>query len=63
MRRAVLLIISAAILGGCALVQDEYDRQSLDECRENPAPNERLECERRAHDAASERRRDHLSKD
>ncbi|MFN3214166.1 MAG: hypothetical protein ACE37M_13765 [Henriciella sp.] len=63
MRRAVLLMMSAAVQGGCVLVQDEYDRQSLEECREDPAPNKRLDCERRAHDAAAERRRDHLSKD
>lgn len=52
--KTVLISISlSCLLGGCALGQDLYDHRRIDECRELPTPNERLDCERRARDAAS----------
>nr|WP_156780859.1 hypothetical protein [Hyphomonas sp. Mor2] len=43
------------LMGGCALGQELYDARRIDECRELPTPNERLDCERTARDAASVR--------
>ena len=41
------------LLGGCALGQDLYDERRIDECRELPTPDERLDCERSARDDAA----------
>lgn len=57
MKRAIIVCLTACTLAGCALVQDEYDRVSLEECRETPGSNARLECERQARDAIADRRR------
>ena len=63
MKLAILACFAAIPLTGCVLVQDEYDRFSLEECRETPGSNVRLECERQVRDAIAERRRDHLAND
>ena len=41
------------LLAGCALGQDMYDARQIEECRERPTPDERLDCERAARDDAS----------
>ena len=52
--KAVLLSVGlCGLLAGCALGQDIYDDRRIDECRELPTPNERLDCERAARDDAS----------
>ena len=37
----------------CALGQDLYEDRRIDECRDLPTPNERLDCERDARDDAA----------
>ena len=63
MKFVILACFAAFPLTGCALVQDEYDRFSLEECRETPDSNVRLECERQARDAIAERRKDRITND
>ena len=53
MRRAVLVLSLCALIAGCAIGQDLYDERRIDECRDLPTPNERIDCERTARDAAS----------
>lgn len=53
MKAALIRIGLCALLGGCALGQDLYDDRRIDECRELPTPNERLDCERGARDDAA----------
>lgn len=53
MKRALLCISLSALLGACAIGQDIYDDRRIDECRELPTPNERLDCERAARDEAT----------
>ncbi len=53
MKSALTIICLGAMLGGCALGQDLYDDRRIDECRELPTPNERLDCERAARDEAA----------
>jgi len=45
-------------LSSCALGQNVYDSESIKQCRALPTPNERLQCERDARDASSDRRYD-----
>jgi len=53
MRTAILVLMLCGMLAGCALGQDLYDERRVDECRELPTPNERLDCERVARDDAA----------
>ncbi|MCF6328846.1 MAG: hypothetical protein L3J02_03490 [Henriciella sp.] len=54
--RALFILLALALLSGCVLVQDAYDSENLKQCRALPTPDERLQCERDAHDASSDRR-------
>ncbi len=63
MKFPIIVSLAACTLAGCALVQDEYDRVSLEECRETRGSNARLECERQARDAIDDRRRAHVKQD
>lgn len=63
MKRAIIVCLAACAMAGCALVQDEYDRHSVEECRETPGSNARLECERQARDAIADRRREQAKQD
>lgn len=56
MKRILLGTFSLALLGGCAIGQDVYDDRQLDECRELPTSNERLDCERTVRDGFTDRR-------
>lgn len=56
MERILLGTLCLVLLGGCALGQDVYDERQLDECRELPTPNERLDCERTVRDGFTDRR-------
>lgn len=53
MKTALIIFCLSAMLGGCALGQDLYDDRRIDECRQLPTPNERLDCERAARDEAA----------
>lgn len=53
MKAIVLSLGLCSLLAGCALGQDIYDDRRIDECRELPTPNERLDCERTVRDEAS----------
>jgi len=53
MRAALLSVSLCVLLGACAIGQDIYDDRRIDECRELPTPNERLDCERAARDDAA----------
>ncbi|MEL6862471.1 MAG: hypothetical protein AAGL11_11580 [Pseudomonadota bacterium] len=53
MRRALLILSLCTLVASCAIGQDLYDERSVDECRDLPTPNERIDCERSARDAAS----------
>ncbi|MCR9196913.1 MAG: hypothetical protein NXH88_19415 [Hyphomonas sp.] len=53
MKAIALSLGLCCLLAGCALGQDMYDDRRIDECRELPTPNERLDCERAARDEAS----------
>jgi hypothetical protein len=53
MRRALICLGLCALLSACAIGQDIYDDRRIDECRDLPTPNERLDCERAARDEAA----------
>jgi|GEM_PF-6142878 len=53
MKSIAISLVLTALLGGCAIGQDIYDHRRIDECRELPTPNERLDCERAARDEAA----------
>lgn len=53
MRSAIIALSLIGILAGCALGQDIYDERRINECRELPTPDERLNCERNARDDAA----------
>ena len=53
MKTTLLVLMLSAMLASCALGQDLYDERRVDECRELPTPNERLDCERVARDEAA----------
>lgn len=53
MRRALSSLFICGLVASCAIGQDLYDERRIDECRDLPTPNERIDCERAARDAAS----------
>ena len=53
MRRVLGITLLCGLLASCAIGQDLYDERRIDECRDLPTPNERIDCERSARDAAS----------
>ena len=53
MKTLAVAIGLSILLTGCALGQNVYDDRRIAECRELPTPNERLDCERTARDAAA----------
>jgi len=60
MLRFTLSMLTLACLAGCVIVQDGYDQQALQECRDLPRSVDQLECERRALDAEYARRQEKL---
>ena len=53
--RALLALLALGPLSGCVLGQGVYDSEALNQCRALPTPDERLQCERDARDASSDR--------
>lgn len=53
--RSLLIIAILALLASCELVQDSYDDETIRQCRAQPTPGDRLQCERDATDAAQDR--------
>ena len=53
MRAAICITCLCVLIGGCAIGQDIYDNRRIDECRDLPTPNERIDCERAARDASA----------
>lgn len=53
MKAGIGVICFCLLIGGCAIGQDLYDNRRIDECRELPTPNERLDCERDARDQST----------
>lgn len=54
--RAALVIAALLTLPACVIGQGAYDDYARTQCDQLPTPNERLQCERDAADAASDRR-------
>jgi len=52
MKALLVSLCLCSLLGGCAIGQDIYDDRQIEECRDLPTPNERVQCERDVRDAA-----------
>lgn len=53
MKAALTCLALCSLLAGCAIGQQLYDEQRLDECHELPTFDEQLDCVRAARDAES----------
>lgn len=53
MKTVALFLSMCGLLSACAIGQDVYDQQQIEECRDLPTPNERLDCERAVRDEAA----------
>ena len=53
MRRAFGSLLICSLIASCAIGEDLYEERRTNECRDLPTPNERIDCERAARDAAS----------
>lgn len=61
--RTALTLLALLSLSGCFIVQDAYDQEAIDQCRELPNTADRIDCEYQAEEAARDRRNERRNKE